>query len=64
MRYFKEKQFKKNIILLAIGYYWRFSLSYCDISEILKERGISVHPIIIMRWVHEYGGSVAKFEKT
>lgn len=24
-------------------------------SEILKERGISVHPTTIMRWVHEYG---------
>ncbi|HHT7228272.1 TPA: IS6 family transposase [Bacillus cereus] len=33
----------------------RFSLSYLDISEILNERGISVHPTTIMRWVHEYG---------
>ncbi|OUB38391.1 IS6 family transposase, partial [Bacillus thuringiensis serovar yunnanensis] len=24
-------------------------------SEILKERGVSVHPTTIMRWVHEYG---------
>ncbi|MBD2802432.1 IS6 family transposase, partial [Xenorhabdus sp. M] len=40
MRYFKGKQFKKDIILVAVGYYCRFSLSYCDVSEILKERGI------------------------
>ncbi|KIQ76836.1 transposase, partial [Bacillus sp. L_1B0_8] len=26
MRYFKGKQFKKDIILVAIGYYCRFSL--------------------------------------
>lgn len=48
MRYFKGKQFKKNIILIAVGYYCRFSLSYRDGSEILKERGISVHPTTIM----------------
>jgi len=55
MRYFKGKQFKKDIILVAVGYYCRFSLSYRDVSEILKERGISVHPTTIMRWIHEYG---------
>jgi transposase-like protein len=36
MRYFKGKQFKKDIILVAVGYYCRFSLSYRDVSEILK----------------------------
>jgi len=34
MRYFKGKQFKKDIILVAIGYYCRFSLSYRDVSEL------------------------------
>ncbi len=38
MRYFKGKQFKKDIILVAIGYDCRFSLSYRDVSEVLKER--------------------------
>ncbi|QWH64294.1 IS6 family transposase (plasmid) [Bacillus mycoides] len=55
MRYFKGKQFKQDIILVVVGYYCRFSLSYRDVSEILKERGVSVHPPTIMRWVHEYG---------
>jgi len=59
MRYFKGKQFKKDIILVAIGYYCRFSLSYRDVSEILQERGVSVHPTTIMRWVHEYGNLIA-----
>ncbi|MGE6619633.1 IS6 family transposase, partial [Bacillus mycoides] len=27
MGYFKGKQFKKDIILVAVGYYCRFSLS-------------------------------------
>ncbi|MEI4624169.1 IS6 family transposase, partial [Bacillus cereus] len=49
MRYCKGKQFKKDIILVAVGYYCRFSLSYRDVSEILRERGVSVHPTTIMR---------------
>ncbi|CAH2466739.1 MULTISPECIES: IS6 family transposase [Bacillus cereus group] len=63
MRYFKGKQFKKDIILVAFGYYCRFSLSYRDVSEILKERGISVHPTTIMRWVHEYGNLIYQIWK-
>ncbi|UOB98682.1 hypothetical protein BTI679_60820 (plasmid) [Bacillus wiedmannii] len=65
MRYFKGKQFKKDIILVAVGYYCRFSLSYRDVSEILKERGISIfmHPTTIMRWVHEYGNLIYQIWK-
>ncbi|OOR07103.1 IS6 family transposase [Bacillus cereus] len=55
MRYFKGKQFKKDIILVAVGYYCRFSLSYRDVSKLLRERCVSVHPTTIMRLVHEYG---------
>ncbi|HEK9103777.1 TPA: IS6 family transposase, partial [Bacillus pseudomycoides] len=63
MGYFKGKQFRKDIILVAVGYYCRFSLSYRDISEILKERGVSVHPTTIMRWVHEYGNLIYQIWK-
>ncbi|WP_256941922.1 IS6 family transposase [Bacillus thuringiensis] len=63
MRYFRGKQFKKDIILVAVGYYCRFSLSYHDVSEILKERGVSVHPTTIMRWVHEYGNLIYQIWK-
>ncbi|MEB9683004.1 IS6 family transposase, partial [Bacillus anthracis] len=63
MEYFKGKQFKKDIILVAIGYYCRFSLSYRDVSELLRERGISVHPTTIMRWVHEYGDFIYQIWK-
>ncbi|MEH7052530.1 IS6 family transposase [Bacillus pseudomycoides] len=63
MGYFKGKQFKQDIILIAVGYYCRFSLSYRDVSEILKERGVSVHPTTIMRWVHEYGNLIYQIWK-
>ncbi|MGA4464899.1 IS6 family transposase [Bacillus bombysepticus] len=51
------------MILVAIGYYCRFSLSYRDVSELLRERGISVHPTTIMRWVHEYGNLIYQIWK-
>ncbi|OQR53325.1 IS6 family transposase [Bacillus sp. CDB3] len=63
MGYFKGKQFKKDIILVAVGYYCCFSLSYRDVSEILKERGVSVPPTTIMRWVHEYGNLIYQIWK-
>lgn len=46
--FYKGKQFKKEIILVVIGYYCPFSLSYREASEILKERVISVQLITIM----------------
>ncbi|WP_440604597.1 IS6 family transposase [Bacillus sp. GB_SG_008] len=63
MGYFKGKQCEKDIILVAVGYYCRFSLSYRDVSEILKERGISIHPTTIMHWVHEYGNLIYQIWK-
>ncbi|KRL97721.1 hypothetical protein FD50_GL001287 [Liquorilactobacillus satsumensis DSM 16230 = JCM 12392] len=36
--YFKERHFQKDIILVAVGCYFRFSLSYRDIVEILRDR--------------------------
>lgn len=39
---------------LAVGYYLRDALSYRDMSEILRERGVNVHHSIVCRWVQEY----------
>lgn len=52
---FKWKHYQPDIILIAVNYYCRFFLSYRDVSEILKERGVSVvpPPTTIMRLVHE-----------
>jgi hypothetical protein len=34
MNYFRYKQFNKDVITVAVGYYLRYALSYRDISEI------------------------------
>ncbi|WP_461055641.1 IS6 family transposase, partial [Staphylococcus aureus] len=39
---------------VAVGYYLRYALSYRDISEILRERGVNVHHSTVYRWVQEY----------
>ncbi len=54
MNYFRYKQFNKDIIIVAVGYYLKCALSYRDISEILRERGVNVHHSTVYRWVQEY----------
>ena len=54
MNYFRYKQFNKDVITVAVGYYLRYALSYRYISEILGERGVNVHRSTIYRWVQEY----------
>ncbi len=55
MNAFKWKHFEAHIILMAVRWYLRYSLSYRDIVELLKERGVQVSHATIMRWVHQYG---------
>ncbi|EJE30130.1 IS431mec, transposase family protein, partial [Staphylococcus epidermidis NIH05001] len=50
----RYKQFNKDVITVAVGYYLRYALSYRDISEILRERGVNVHHSTVYRWVQEY----------
>ena len=49
MNYFRYKQFNKDVITVAVGYYLRYTLSYRDISEILRERGVNVHHSTVYR---------------
>ncbi|MFC0724321.1 IS6 family transposase [Enterococcus faecalis] len=42
------------MVIVAVGYYLRYNLSYRDVSEILSERGIDVCHTTAYRWVQEY----------
>src|ERR1700752_4463653 len=46
---FKWRQFEPEVILLAVGWYLRFSLSYRDVEELLAERGLHAEHVTIGR---------------
>ena len=51
---FKWRQFEPEVILLAVGWHLRFSLSYRDVEELLAERGLLVDHVTVWRWVQRY----------
>src|SRR5580693_1594391 len=51
---FKWCQFEPEVILMAVGWYLRFSLSYRDVEELLAERGLSVDHVTVWRRVQRY----------
>ena len=51
---FKWRQFEPEMILLAVGWYLRFSLSYRDVEELLAERGAHADHVTVWRWVQRY----------
>jgi IS6 family transposase len=57
---FKWRQFEPEVILLGVGWYLRFSLSYRDVEELLAERGISVDHVTLWRWVQRYAPALER----
>ena len=55
---FKWRQFEPEVILLAVGWYLRFSLSYRDVEELLAERGVHADHVTVWRWVQRYAPEV------
>ena len=51
---FKWRHFEPQIILCAVRWYLRFSLSYRDVQELLAERGVEVDHSTIWRWVQRF----------
>ncbi|PXC97469.1 IS6 family transposase [Listeria monocytogenes] len=41
-------------MIVAVGYYLRYNLSYREVQELLYDRGINVCHTTIYRWVQEY----------
>jgi IS6 family transposase len=39
---------------MAVGWYQRFSLSYRDVEELLRERGMAADHVTVWRWVQRY----------
>src|SRR5579864_4555060 len=51
---FWGRHFPDDIIILAVRWYLRYSLSYRDLEEILAERGVGVDHTTLWRWVDRY----------
>ena len=57
---FRGRHFTKPIILLVVRWYVAYALSYRNIEEMMKERGISVDHATINRWVIKYAALLEK----
>ena len=51
---FKRRRYTSEVILLCVRWYLRYALSYRNLAEILEERGLTVEPSTILRWVNKY----------
>ena len=47
-------RFPLKVILLAVRWYLRYSLSYRDVENLLAERGIVADHVTIYRWVQRF----------
>jgi transposase, IS6 family len=57
---FKWRHFEAEIILLCVRWYLRYSLSYRDLEEMMRERGLQVDHTTIYRWVQCYAPELEK----
>jgi IS6 family transposase len=57
---FKWRHFEPTIILLCVRWYCRYQLSYRDIEEMMRERGLDVDHSTVFRWVQRYAPEINK----
>jgi transposase, IS6 family len=57
---FNWRQFEPEVILLAVCWYLRFSLSYWDVEKLLDERGLRADHVIVWRWVQRYASEIQR----
>ena len=57
---FKGRHFDGEIIVLCVRWCLRHKLSYRDLVEMMAERGLSLAPSTILRWVQHYAPEFQK----
>jgi len=57
---FEWRHHEAEIILLSVRWYCRYQLSYRDLAEIMRERGLTVHHSTLYRWVQAYAPKINK----
>ena len=48
--------FPREVIAIAVRWYLRYGLSYCDFQDLLAERGVTVDHVTVYRWVQTFTG--------
>ncbi|MCD4514345.1 IS6 family transposase [Brucella pseudogrignonensis] len=56
---FKGAHFPKIVIVYAVFFYVRYSVSYRELQEIMAERGVEVDHATLNRWVVKYSPQIA-----
>ncbi len=57
---FKWRYFLPEIILQCVRWYCRYALSYRDLEEMMRERGVEVDHTTVYRWVQTYDPELDK----
>jgi len=57
---FKHHRYPKAIILQAVYFKLRFTLSYRDVEELMQIRGVQVDHSTIQRWVYKFSPEIEK----
>ena len=57
---FKWRHFEPSLILLCVRWYCRYQLSYRDVEEMMRERGLEVDHSTVFRWVQRYAPEINK----
>ncbi len=57
---FKWRHFEPSLILLCVRWYCRYQLSYRDVEEMMRERGLDVDHSTVFRWVQRYATEINK----
>ncbi len=56
---FKRHRFPGDVIKHAVWLYFRFTLSFRDVEEMLAERGVDVTYETVRCWVNKFGPQIA-----
>ena len=57
---FAGRHFDRDVIILCVRWYLCYKLSFCDLVEMMAERGLNLSHTTVMHWVQRYA---PKFEK-
>ena len=57
---FKRHRFPPDVIRYAVWLYFRFTMSFHDVEELLAERGIEVSNETVRQWTIKFGPQIAR----